>query len=319
MARFVIGIDGGGTKTLGAIAGEDGHVLAQYEVGSTNHHSNALDVVKANLRELVATLLAKTGVAPEEVACVCSGMAGVDRPDDKALVKSIFAELLPHALAVPVNDGLIALVGGTLRAVGIIVISGTGSIAVGVNKHGVQGRAGGWGHILGDEGSGYMIGLRGLRAVCRAFDGRTGPTLLQDLVMKHFGFERPEQILGWVKQVQGSKTEIGALSRLVHEAHRRGDPTATLILEQEADELALAAAAVANKLFADDTDFEIVVGGGNLRKSRPFFELFQAAVAKRLPGIPVIMPRREPVEGAVLYALEQLRLHETQAPASAPI
>lgn len=310
MARYVIGIDGGGTKTLGAIADEEGKIIAQYEVGSTNHHSNPLEVVKANLGELISTLLAKAGVQATDVACVCSGMAGVDRPDDKALVKNMMAEFLPNALAVPVNDGLIALVGGTMRAVGIIVISGTGSIAVGVNKHGVQGRAGGWGHILGDEGSGYMIGLRGLRAVCRAYDGRTGPTLLQEIVMKHFGFERPEQILGWTKQVQGSKTEIGALSRLVHEAHSRGDATAAQILREEAEELALAAAAVAKKLFADDNDYEIVVGGGNLRKSRPFFEMFQQAVAKRLPDIPVIMPRREPVEGAVIYALDQLRRHE---------
>jgi N-acetylglucosamine kinase-like BadF-type ATPase len=313
MGRYVIGIDGGGTKTLGALAAEDGTILAQYEVGSTNHHSNPLEVVKANLQELVATLLTKAGVAATDVACVCSGMAGVDRPDDKALIKGIMAELLPNALAIPVNDGLIALVGGTMRAVGIIVISGTGSIAVGVNKHGVQGRAGGWGHILGDEGSGYMIGLRGLRAVCRAYDGRTGPTLLQEIVMNHFGFERPEQILGWTKQIQGSKTEIGALSRLVHEAYARGDATAAQILREEADELALAAAAVAKKLFADDNDYEIVVGGGNLRKSRPFFELFREAVAKRLPGIAVILPRREPVEGAVLYAIDQLHRHEASA------
>ncbi|MGB9691575.1 MAG: N-acetylglucosamine kinase [Candidatus Sumerlaeaceae bacterium] len=313
MARYVIGIDGGGTKTLGAIADEEGKILEQYEVGSTNHHSNPLEVVKGNLRELITTLLAKANVKAEDVACVCSGMAGVDRPDDKALVKSILAEFLPHALAVPVNDGLIALVGGTMRAVGIIVISGTGSIAVGVNKRGVQGRAGGWGHILGDEGSGYMIGLRGLRAVCRAYDGRTDPTLLQEIVMSHFGFERPEQILGWTKQIQGNKTEIGALSRLVHEAYLRGDATAGQILREEADELALAAVAVAKKLFPDDNDFEVVVGGGNLRKARHFFEMFQAAVAKRLPGIPVIMPRREPVEGAVIYALDQLRHFETAA------
>ncbi len=316
MARYVIGIDGGGTKTLGAIATEEGKILAQHEVGSTNHHSNPLYIVKANLRDLITTLLTKANVRAEDVACVCSGMAGVDRPDDKALVKGIMAELLPCALAVPINDGLIALVGGTLRAFGIIVISGTGSIAVGVNKQGVQGRAGGWGHILGDEGSGYMIGLRGLRAVCRAYDGRTGPTLLQDIVMKHFGFERPEQILGCVKQNGGSKTEIGALSRLVHEASAKGDATATQILREEADELALAAAAVAKKLFPDDTDYEIVVGGGNLRKSPLFFELFQQAVTKRLPGISVILPRREPVEGAVLYAIDQLHRHEAAAAGS---
>lgn len=307
MARFVIGVDGGGTKTLGAIAGEDGNIIAQHEVGSTNHHSNPMDVVRGNLDELIGSLVKKAGASRTDVACICTGMAGVDRPEDKALVKGLMAEFVPAALSVPINDGLIALVGGTLRAVGIIVIGGTGSIAVGVNRAGQHGRAGGWGHILGDEGSGYVIGLRGLRAVCRAHDGRIAATILRDIVLKHFGFERPEQILGWTKQVQGSKTEIGALSRLVHQAHEQGDEAATRILREESAELALAASAVAAKLFPDDNDYEIVVGGGNLRKSKAYFEMFKAAVAERLPGINVILPRREPVDGAVLYAIESLK------------
>lgn len=310
MAKYVIGVDGGGTKTLGAIAGEDGQVLATHEVGSTNHHSNPLEVVRRNLSELIDTLLQKSGVARDDVACICTGMAGVDRPDDKALVRSMMAEFLPNALSVPVNDGLIALVGGTLRAYGIMVISGTGSIAVGVNKEGVQGRSGGWGHILGDEGSGYAIGLRGLRAVCRAYDGRGLPTLLQQLLEEQMGFSKPEQILGWVKQIQANKTDIGALSRIVHKAAEQGDEVAQTILREEADELALAAEAVAKKLFGTDRDFEIVVGGGNLRKSAYYFNLFRAAVEQRLPGVNVIHPRREPVEGAILYALEQLKKHE---------
>jgi N-acetylglucosamine kinase-like BadF-type ATPase len=306
VARHVIGVDGGGTKTLGAIAGEDGKTLSQSEVGSTNHHSNPIEVVRGNLDALIGNLVQAAGVNRADVACICLGMAGVDRPDDKALVKGMIAELLPAAECVPINDGMIALIGGTLKACGIIVISGTGSIAVGMNEAGQRERSGGWGHILGDEGSGYMIGLRGLRAVVRAHDGRTGPTALREIVLGHFGFDRPEQILGWTKQIQGSKAEIGALSRLVFQAHERGDAIATQILREESVELADAARAVATKLFKPGSSYEIVVGGGNLRKCPAYFEMFREALATRLPGVPVILPRREPVDGAVLHALHSL-------------
>jgi N-acetylglucosamine kinase-like BadF-type ATPase len=231
-------------------------------------------------------------------------MAGVDRPEDRPLIQGLVHEFLPQAECSPVNDGIIALMGGALKPFGVIVISGTGSISFGVNRAGQRARAGGWGHILGDEGSGYQIALRALRAVCRAHDGRTPATKLTQIVLEHFGFDRAEQLLGWTKEIQGAKAEIAALSRLVHQANEQGDATAAAILREEADELAMAVGAVADKLFEKpETDWEVIVAGGNLRKSESFFQLFQAAVAKRLPGINVVQPRSEPVEGAVLYAL----------------
>lgn len=306
MAQYVIGVDGGGTKTLGAIAQLDGKVLAQYEVGSTNHHSNPLSVVRGNLEELAKKLLEAVGGNASEVECICLGMAGVDRPEDKPLITGMIAEILPAAKCVPVNDAVIGLVGGAGKPFGIVVIGGTGSIAFGMDRNGRRARAGGWGHILGDEGSGYVIGLRGLRAVCRAHDHRTGPTALRDIVLNHLGLERPEQLLGWIKEIQASKAEIGSLSRLVYQAYEQGDEIASQILHEESAELAEAARAVAEELFPDESDYQIVVGGGNLRKSQIYFSLFQEAVSKRLPGVEVIRPKGEPVEGAVIYALESV-------------
>jgi N-acetylglucosamine kinase-like BadF-type ATPase len=305
MSQYVIGIDGGGTKTLGAIAGEDGVVIAQREVGSTNHHSNSLEVVRANLGELITGLLHAASADPGEVRSICLGMAGVDRPEDRPLIEGLVREFLPQSACWPVNDGVIALMGGALKPFGIIVISGTGSIAFGINRAGERARAGGWGHILGDEGSGYQISLRALRAVVRAHDGRIPPTTLTGIILEHFGFDRAEQLLGWVKEIQGDKAQIAALSRLVHQAHEAGDSEASTIVREEAAELALAIEAVAKKLFsAEEKDWEVIVAGGNLRKSTSFFQLFQNAVAAHLGAVPVVQPRKEPVEGAVLYALQ---------------
>jgi N-acetylglucosamine kinase-like BadF-type ATPase len=304
MGSFFIGVDGGGTKTMGVIAGEDGKVIGQDEVGSTNHHSNPIDVVQGNLGSLIGNLLKSAKAEAGQVDTICLGMAGVDRPEDKPLIKGIIAEFLPRTQCIPVNDGIIALVGGAEKPVGIIVIAGTGSIAFGFNAAGQSARAGGWGHILGDEGSGYMLGLRALRAVVRAYDGRTEPTKLHDIVLRHLELERPEQLLAHIKKINAGKAEIGSLSRLVFDANDEGDATAAAIIREEAAELADAARAVARKLFPSSADFEIVVGGGNLRKCEAYFAAFQQEVAARLPGIPVIHPRREPVEGAVLYAIQ---------------
>ncbi|MFH0794219.1 MAG: ROK family protein, partial [bacterium] len=130
----VIGVDGGGTKTLGVIANLKGENLAQTTVGSTNHHSNPIETVRANLEALCENLCRDAGAKPEEVVGICLGMAGVDRSDDKKLITGLVGEFLPRAQVLPVNDGLIALVGGCLQPFGIIVIAGTGSIAFGINR-----------------------------------------------------------------------------------------------------------------------------------------------------------------------------------------
>ena len=107
-------------------------------------------------------------------AAVCLGMAGVDRQDDAQIIRDVMRRLGFRANALIVNDALIALVAGAGASPGVVLISGTGSIAYGVSPHGVAARAGGWGPTLGDEGSGYWIGRRALAAVMRDSDGR-GP------------------------------------------------------------------------------------------------------------------------------------------------
>jgi len=313
---YVIGVDGGGTKALGVIANLKGENLAQTSVGSTNHYSNPIETVRANLEALFENLCRDAGAKADEVVGICLGMAGVDRPDDKKLIMGLVGEFLPRAKVLPVNDGLIALVGGCLQPFGIIAIAGTGSIAFGINREGTHARCGGWGHILGDEGSGYAMGLRALRAVMRAYDKRCGETKLTELVLAKLALATPERILAWTKANQGSKMEIGALSVLVFEAVRAGDETARRIMEEETDELALAANGVRLKLFApEDRDFSVVVGGGNLRKSPEFFGSFCRHLdlrvkgekgAKSAKGLSVVQPKSEPVEGAKLYMLQQL-------------
>jgi N-acetylglucosamine kinase-like BadF-type ATPase len=313
VARYVIGVDGGGTKTCGILTTIDGKEIARVETGSTNHYSNPIETVRQNLSVLIHQLREAAPAQPNEIIAIGLGMAGVDRPDDHRLMTNLVREILPKTYVHLDNDAVIALQGGSRSGIGIIVISGTGSIALGMNIIGERARAGGWGNILGDEGSGYSIGLKGLRAVCRAHDGRVGATVLTALVTRQLEIADATGVLGWIKGNQGAKDQIAALSRLVFQAAISGDESAQCILAEEAEELALAAAAVAGKLFPNGADghplhapdgYEVVVAGGNLRNSQEFFSLFQTAVARRLPGVSVVQPLREPVHGAILLALQ---------------
>src|SRR5262249_13879716 len=127
-------------------------------------------------------------------AAICLGIAGVDRPADEAVVRGVMSRIGYNAKGLVGNDALIALQAGIGDAPGIVIVAGTGSIAYG--RHlGEAARAGGWGYVLGDEGSGYWIGRLALRAVVRHVDGRGKPTSLTPLLLAHFNVTRASELI----------------------------------------------------------------------------------------------------------------------------
>lgn len=311
--QYVIAVDGGGMKTVGLLADGTGAVLANAEAGASNAHAVALNVVKKNLSSLISQLTSSAGIESNQVGGICLGLAGIDRPADKVLISKIVGEFVPSAKILAMNDSVIALIGGCLKPYGIIVVAGTGSIAYGINKQGNDARAGGWGHILGDEGSGYAIGLKALRAVCRAHDGRGTETILMELVLKTLALNTPEDLIGWVKEIDGDKATIGEVAPLVFQAFERGDQVAKEILEAESYELALTADAVRRKLFSpDDRSFDIVVGGSSLRKSNSYLDLFRSQIEKFVAGVSVLLPKEEPIVGAKIHILRNLELEHPE-------
>src|SRR5207237_4016708 len=142
----------------------------------------------------------------------------------------------------------IALVAGAGNEPGIVVIAGTGSIVYGRNAQHVAARAGGWGHILGDEGSGYWIGREALAAVMRADDGRGPETRLTGDVLEHFNITSTSQLPRIVYDRELPRMSVAALGPIVQQAREQGDVVAMRILEHAADELVLAARSVATRL-----------------------------------------------------------------------
>jgi N-acetylglucosamine kinase-like BadF-type ATPase len=183
-------------------------------------------------------------------------------------------------------------------------VCGTGSIAWGRNGAGDVARAGGWGWHLGDEGSGFWIGVRAVREALRAADGRGPATRLQDSLIAHFEIARPEQILRAVYDGEFPRHRVSAFAVRVEEAALAGDEAARSILAAAANELVLAAASVRERLGLAAAAYDVVLSGGTFRA----VPTLEGAVAERLavPPARIVRLREDPALGAVRLAVEAL-------------
>ncbi|HAI21716.1 MAG TPA: ATPase [Clostridiales bacterium UBA8153] len=293
MKEFLVGVDGGGSKTA-CLAVEWNGRAAGYAVGGpSNYHGIGAAAAGQVLRATIAQALASSGALPGEVGALCAGLAGCDRADDRATVESMLAPLACRRMPLVVNDARVALAGAFGSAPGVVVISGTGSIVMGQHGGRIE-RAGGWGPLLGDEGSGYDVGRRGAVAALRAYDGRGPGTLLVDLYRQYL--EGDLDLLIPLVYRPITPADMGRLARLVGEAAGAKDPVALGILEASAGELALGVHAVARRL---GLDRPAVVAVGGLFRELP---ALRQLVAARLGYSHLEWPRYAPVVGAVALA-----------------
>lgn len=302
---LVMGIDGGGTKTTALLADEEGHVLGRGHAGSSNYHAIGLAATEEALMKGIQAAFADAGQTPRRLAAVCLGLAGVDRPEDQALIRAWAREAQVAKEVILVNDGAIVLAEGTPENWGVAVVSGTGSFAWGRTPQGITARAGGWGHLLGDEGSGYAIALEALRAIARATDGRGRPTALSQAILSHLGLPSPAALIGYVYGHLLSPAEVATLGPLVDQAAEAGDEVGAEILRRAGEELGLAAAMVAKRLGLGCRKFPLALAGGVLcRSARVQRELLTALERRGWEADPVSMVA-EPARGAVRLALAQ--------------
>jgi N-acetylglucosamine kinase-like BadF-type ATPase len=229
----------------------------------------------------------------------------VDRPLGQRVVSGILRRLGYREKARVVNDAVIALAAGAPDRVGIVVLAGTGSIAYGADRHGASARAGGLGYLLADEGSGFWLGQRALRAAVRGTDGRGPQTRLAALAFEALAVSSLAELAPRFYEEPGAQHRIASLAGLVQRATDEGDAVAAGLLEEGASELALAARAVARQLDLAGAPYPVVLAGGA-------FKACPGVVAPFLRGLdlPEARPARlevEPARGAVALALDLLR------------
>ena len=238
----VLGIDAGGSKTVALLADGEGRVVGEGRAGGANLQAHGELEVEKVLHAVIDQATTNRGA----LDAVCLGLAGVDREGDLAVIRDIMRRLGFKERALIVNDALIALVAGAGQGPGLVLVSGTGSIAYGVSARGVAARAGGWGSALGDEGSGYWIGRRALTAVTKAADGRGPATMLSALVLRHFSLSRPEQLVTEIYDHARGRQSIATLGAVVEHA-RAADVAVSRLTSTDAPTMQSSATITARK------------------------------------------------------------------------
>ena len=303
---FLIGIDGGGTKTVALLSDLDGRVLGHGLGGPSNYQVVGLRVAGDSINQTVRAAFADANVEPVPPRAICLGLSGVDRPDDYAAFRAWADEQMPGTPTVIVNDAMLVMAAGTPEGWGVAMISGTGSIVYGRAQDGRMTRAGGWGHILGDEGSGYAVGQAALRAVMQASDGRAPQTMLTQSILLHWSLAEPQNLVSQVYIDQISPNDIAALAVLVEAAASEGDAVARGILREAGHELALAVNAVVQRLEMQGP-IPCAQAGSMIVRGRIVRQMFlDAAVSLGLRLDPVT-PVSEPARGAVRLARQVFR------------
>ncbi len=307
-SSLALGIDGGGTHTvalLAAATADKWTIVGRGTAGPSNLQVVGNERALTALDEAVNAAFRAAGIPRNSVACACLGLAGADRADDQIVIRE-WAERVGLAKRVDVtNDAAILLAAGTPQGCGLALIAGTGSFAFGRSTDGWRARAGGWGYLLGDEGSAYAVVLAGLQAVARAADGRGPATRLTERFLKQLGLNQPQELIAAVYRSGRSRADLAALAPLVLE-EAEADEVARGIVEREARELARAGETVVRQLRWEGP-IPLALAGGLLLGS----EVYRQRVLDALTSFGVapgpITLVDEPAQGGVQLAVTALR------------
>lgn len=316
--RYVLGIDGGSSKTLALLADEDGVVIGRGQGGTSNFYLAGDGGWQQALVTAVSQAFLSAGMTPFKVDQLCLGLSGVDRPEERQLV----ADWLHHQQFAEHNyvdnDVFLLLWSGHdhpmqgMRGWGVGLIAGTGSIAIGRTEDGRTARAGGWGYLFGDEGSGFAIGCAALRAVCMADDGRKPDTILKEMILDRWRLTSTTDLIPLLYSNNAERNrKIASLAVVVQEAASLQDEVAIKIEAHAANNLALALGAVCRKL-----DFKaevpLALGGSVLIKN----ELLAGHVLLQLNQqgwkFSPIAYAVVPADGAVAMALHSMYARDAE-------
>lgn len=308
-APLVIGVDGGGTKTVAWLAplADDGSgkVRGRGTAGPGNPRAVGFELAQANIEAAIAAAFADANLPRVTVAAACFGLAGAGRPPEQEQIKHW---ALGCGIAVKVkvtDDAEPILAAASPEGPCIALIAGTGSLCLGRNSAGETARCGGWGYLLGDEGSGYAIALAGLRAAMRAADGRGPSTDLLAAFMHKLGASSPQELVGKVYAPDMTRERLASLASVVFD-YRTTDDVAGQIVDRAVSDLAEMVAAVARQLHLQQGGYTLVAAGGTLLNQLNYFQEAFHKIASSLirdamfPGHWVIA--KEPVRGAVALA-----------------
>lgn len=300
--KYLIGMDGGGTKTKCVLTDMDLNPIFETIGGPSNFLVIGTETVAETILNLLNDCTSSKSISSNDIEAIVLGTTGGGRRNDAELLeKKIFEDAKQKSISInkfrAESDARIALEGAFSGKAGSILIAGTGSIMFGKDEAGEIHRVGGFGRFIGDEGSGYRIGRIGLNAVARYFDGRSKSTKIADLLEQEFSISSSEEL---ITEVYRNNFNIAAVAPLVFDAAESGDKIAQRILEDEADELLLHISAMKIKLNVQLLKVSLI--GSLLTTANYFSYLFNEKVIRRFDDVKIKEAEHSPEFGAALMA-----------------
>lgn len=294
--QLLCGIDGGGTTTKVVVCNLEGQVLHFFQSGTINHYGAGVPKVKENFATIAAGFIDKFACIP---GTIFIGNSALDGLADDALVQELTDEVFHPSKVVFHSDVYIALLSFTMGNPGAVLISGTGSMACGIDSGGAYHTAGGWGQVLGDEGSAYQIALKGIQAALHAYDGLSEPSRLSASVMEFFKLQKMSDLIDKIYNPPVEKSVIAAFAPEVDKAAEEGDPAALNILESEAEWLYKLALAITNKCETKNLGYV----GSVLNHNHRIRSRLSALLEEH--SISLEVPRFKPEIGALIGAFHE--------------
>lgn len=296
--RYFVGIDGGGTRTTLGICDEHGTELLR-RIGPAGLVDPRRPTATAELLVTLVQEAFRSAGLEGPAAGMCAGLAGVGNAAEREVVETTFIRAgVADAVAV-LSDGETALHGALRGGPGILVISGTGSVAYGRAEDGRVERCGGWGMWLGDEGGGYAIGREGLRAALLSVDGRGPKTDLLPGLLEILGLAIPDALPPWIARAE--KSEVALLAMHVLRIADRGDRVAREIVAEAALDLASHVDALVARLAPWSEPPAVVLHGG-VAQDPVFGPTVTRILEKRAEPVRVVPSAADAVTGALEYA-----------------
>jgi len=294
-----LGIEAGGTRMVGLFDAGDGSPVRRAEAGPANLRLLNDAQLAGRFREIAAAL-----PQPDALAI---GMAGARAESDRERIRRAAAQVWPNVPCLATNDLETALMAADdvlkiskPRVPRVLVLSGTGSCFFGRTADGKTAKVGGWGHVLGDKGSGFEIGLRGLKAVVYYLDRDGEWSALGQRLLRALQLNEPDELIGWAQNA--SKADVASLAVEVFKAWSARDAIATDILKGAAESLAKDAVTCAGKLAKAGASMQFVFAGSILLRQPKFARNVEKLILKRWKRAIVTPLKRDSVHGALALA-----------------
>jgi N-acetylglucosamine kinase-like BadF-type ATPase len=306
--KYLVGVEGGGTKTNVAIADETGKILTRTISGPSNFLTIGIEKASENIIDGISSCLRELDLDKSALNTIMLGLTGAGRLFERNSMKygfkdfSVNLDFLFENIIVD-SDARVSLEAAFPNKAGMILIAGTGSIMFAKDEAGNTFRVGGWGRILGDEGSGYFISKRALLAVTRAIDGRGEKTLLTKLLDERFKLGSLETI---VKAIYTDNFDIASISPTVFDAAQKNDKIAIAILDEAVEDLCLHIKTMVEKIQFKDT-LGISFTGSILTNDNYVRTNVLNVLKDKFPFIVLNEASADPLEGAIIMAVNAIK------------